>query len=170
MFRKLLASPSRFHFEHSFSLRLTLVNSACRSRHFPPSRNGTPFFVNLYRAMRFNRMISFRSDSSGSSLRRPRQVVSVSKQRDVSLPSCLHQHKLRFFYPECEVLQRVHHCHQGRRRVFGSIYAVQEDSTHARLLSLATRNSSEVCSTTFLDCELVHLELLVFRHHSAHPH
>ena len=24
MFRKLLASPSRFHFEHSFSLRLTL--------------------------------------------------------------------------------------------------------------------------------------------------
>ena len=58
--------------------------------------------------MRFNIVISFRSDSSASSLTKSEslqvvalgknhEIVSVTKQRDVSLPLVLHKLKLSFF-------------------------------------------------------------------------
>ena len=101
-------TPSRFQWETSFRLDLTLVNSACRSRfwrvldYVPPSRNGTPFIVCLNRTMLLNRMISFRSDLSGSSFTKSEplqvvafcknhEIVSVTKQRDVSLSLCVCQ-------------------------------------------------------------------------------
>ena len=68
-----------------------------------------PFdIVCLYRTMLLNRMISFRSDMSGSSLTQSEplqvvalcknhEIVSVTKQRDVSFTLCLHKHKLNFF-------------------------------------------------------------------------
>ena len=155
------------------------VNSACRSRFWRvldyvlPSRSGYPFIVCLIRTMMLNRMICFRSvcpnqvslranhSKSSPSARITRS--SPSRKNVMSLPWCLHKHKLSFFDLEFEVLQRVHHdCHQVRRHVFESTHVVQQESTHVTLLSRTTGTDRRDARLLFLIVNLYILNFMFF--------